>query len=375
MSSVSDTFSGYSSDDSIENIIIRATNLVVLDADFNSYGRNVLLLAPTWYVGRDVLFNLRGRDEEGYTTKAGQSGIHGISGQLGENGEHGGHFYGIGANIKKISEDVKVSIDVSGGNWGKGQDGGDGEDGEDGADAHLLENANDPSNLQRAEISMKEYAEDVIVDHDSNILECMWRTDVKIHKKWKVLGTPFTAVGVGVQWLNKKVAREGAASYMHQMQEKILYEEKGQVGEKGGNAGVGGIGGLGNLAGAVKLDVSSFNSDIQVINRDGEIGQSGKNGIPGQGGLSGKSYRKIYNVGIQRWEGGAFCGEEYQQIVYDVKGDTEFSKREGRPDVRRDAAQMKEKVRIRSERGQQQMENYDTVYKHIYTKAVQDVSE
>ncbi|CAG8751876.1 1777_t:CDS:1, partial [Racocetra fulgida] len=172
--------------------------------------------------------------------------MHGKDGLRGLPGYNGGHFYAEGRNFINLSS---LTIDISGGDGGKGQDGGDGTKGRDG------------------DFKVKEMAE------SRNKSALVLRTQVS--------GTVTENIEKGFKFL---------FTFNEKWEETYEAYDPGQ---EGGNGGRGGVGGNVGRHGTIYLN---FNNSLEIptiIKKNNRKGIDGKGGSPGYGGKNAK-YSGIY---------------------------------------------------------------------------------
>ncbi|KAF0427132.1 hypothetical protein F8M41_006104 [Gigaspora margarita] len=181
------------------------------------------------------------------------SNMHGTDGSPGNSGYNGGRFYAKGRKFIHLSF---LTIDISGGDGGKGQDGGNGADGLDGSD--------------RGKNFVKERNKSFLVSRK------------------KVSG-------------NLKKTVEKCLRYIFTFNEK--YEEIYEAydpGQEGGNGGRGGVGGDVGSYGSVRIEIgdkeepSTIEEKPTIIKENNKKGIDGKRGSPGRRGKNGPKYCGIY---------------------------------------------------------------------------------
>ncbi|CAG8470027.1 10073_t:CDS:1 [Dentiscutata heterogama] len=181
--------------------------------------------------------------------------MHGKDGLPGLPGGNGGHFYAKGRNFVNPSS---LTIDISGGDGGKGQDGGNGADGLCGFDSgkKMIEDREESALVSRKKISgaLKEIVEKGVID--------------TVEKGFKFFLT-----------FNEKY--------------KEIYEAY-NPGQEGGDAGRGGMGGNTGSHGTKHIEFDSLLEKPTIFEENHRKGIDGKNGSPGRGGKNGPKYRGIY---------------------------------------------------------------------------------
>lgn len=114
-------------------VYIFASRKIYIDQNIKAPGFDLFVFAPTWQVVSISVINLKGRDGESMPMPApSDMGRDGIDGSPGNPGEPGGNFYGVGDTFV---DGRYLSVDVSGGDGGPGQDGGVGGGGMNGRHA------------------------------------------------------------------------------------------------------------------------------------------------------------------------------------------------------------------------------------------------
>jgi len=232
---------------------VRAINstseVLFIDQNIEAPGVNVSFRAPHWKIIEERTIDLSGRAGADLPDRANQ----GQNGQLGNPGGNGGNFEAHG----EIDGVERLSVNTSGGHGGRGQHGGHGVNGINGYDVTIADEALVNNGDDRALISTRALADNV------------WRG-------------VFTA---------------------NTMFEKI-YQRDGIRGTVGGNAGRGGRGGLGGIPGTLVINgqiipqhgnAQANPYPLRMTSLRGNPGADGDNGIPGQGGRHGNSYRRIYS--------------------------------------------------------------------------------
>ncbi|CAG8769974.1 7319_t:CDS:1 [Cetraspora pellucida] len=182
--------------------------------------------------------------------------INGEDGLPGLPGYNGGNFYGKGNTFFNISS---LTIDVSGGDGGQGQDGGNGAKGFDGSDCGevFVKNKNVSALISRKKVNL--------FSDEGEALDKVIRYTEKIVKL--------------VLTVNNK--------------HEEIYEFF-DPGQKGGDGGRGGIGGIGGRPGFVVLNSSYKLLENPNILKESKQGLNGKGGRPGLGGKNGQKYRGVY---------------------------------------------------------------------------------
>jgi len=226
---------------------------LLVDEDLKLPDVSVAFVSPLWNVHGKRYIDLQGGDGSLIVPSYAQDGE---NGRPGEPGEPGGSFYGI---VDEIHNSTGLTINVSGGNGGKGQDGGKGIPGANGVDG-----------IENDVINRKQ---DAIVQNE----------EVKRSSLGKVVRFPLTGNDESRQTFRS-----------------------GKDGEKGGDAGAGGRRGYGANKGTYCFENANFDEtsykDLTIINRKGHEGQDGTPGIPGRGGRNGKVFKGIYvNNTINGW--------------------------------------------------------------------------
>jgi len=237
----------------ISAISVYSLSTLILEDDFYGTDVNLTLIAPEWYVPdfRHIeLTGEKGIDHQGSAGVVQASGASGLSGKPGNPGKGGGHLYMKGGNVFNLS---KLTINVSGGIGGRGQDGGAGADGRDGGSGGLrdVENKLEDKRIHRETI------------HPNGILGKGFR---------------FLFVACNTQF-------------------KDTYESY-EPGERGGDGGKGGKGGLGGEAGSVVAyalhqagaEIAGFKEKVAT---KGHSGLNAAAGEPGQGGKGGPVYEGV----------------------------------------------------------------------------------
>lgn len=106
-------------------IKVMAINKIFIDANINKPGTQLQIIAPTWEMVGEHLFEINGAHAETICTNPPPvaSGVAGNSGQPGNPGHQGGHLFGIGDTF--INGEI-LKVFSNGGNGGNGQNGGNG---------------------------------------------------------------------------------------------------------------------------------------------------------------------------------------------------------------------------------------------------------
>ncbi|CAG8761624.1 14681_t:CDS:1, partial [Dentiscutata erythropus] len=181
--------------------------------------------------------------------------MHGKDGLPGLPGGNGGHFYAKGRNFINLSS---LTIDISGGDGGKGQDGGNGADGLLGSDSgkKMVEDKEESALVSRKKVSgaLKEIVEKGVID--------------TAEKGFKFFFT-----------FNEKY--------------KEVYEAY-DPGQEGGDAGRGGVGGNAGSHGIEHIDLDGLQEKPTIFKENNRKGIDGKDGSPGRGGKNGPKYHGIY---------------------------------------------------------------------------------
>ncbi|KAM3146064.1 hypothetical protein pb186bvf_001721 [Paramecium bursaria] len=227
--------------------IIFICTLIVFNLDKDLILPGVSIYLNTYYFisepNKKLSINLKGKDGQGLP-KAGQSKTNpqdGEEGQIGNDGGNGGHLH---IEAQQFDIDVhKLTINVSGGNGGKGQEGGDGIKGKNGNDGEKI---NDLNRKKHKILEQRELQQSVLENYGTF-----------------------------------------SNTYLR------IYKSNGSPGLEGGNAGAGGLGGVGGKAGTIKIGQQLL---IKKIIQDGEFGPNGQDGIPGEGGQIGRSFLRKYNI-------------------------------------------------------------------------------
>ncbi len=203
-------------------------NSLIIDGDITAPGTSIALISPFWVVIGDKTISLKGRDG---SLSEPQASL-GKDGRPGKPGQCGGNFYGF---MNEFYNSKNLTIEISGGKGGNGQDGGNGREGTDGK------------------------IEDVLN---------------------RVKGTLYSTSSYEANL----EAEQQPSAY------RKVYRSGGQ-GEKGGNAGTGGIGGQPGLVFLYTLEGKKVTSNIKIR---AMLGASGRPGIPGKGGKHGKVFEGVY---------------------------------------------------------------------------------
>ncbi|XP_039296660.1 uncharacterized protein LOC111046353 isoform X3 [Nilaparvata lugens] len=122
-------------------VVLLATNRIYIDTSLGVDvlgGRNLVIIAPEWYVMGKFVISVDGPSQGAATHKApnGQVGVDGKPGQS------AGKFVGVGLHYYNSEQ---LTITANGGNGQNGQDGGDGQDGLDGYDNTGVRNSDKES--------------------------------------------------------------------------------------------------------------------------------------------------------------------------------------------------------------------------------------
>jgi hypothetical protein len=242
-------------DRNLSEINIHSQRYLFIDEDVIAPGINLTLISPQMSVIGTRKINLKGNPGPQHQPSKASDGVSGSEEQIngkdglpGFSGGNGGNFYAKGKNFFNMSS---LTIDVSGGDGGKGQDGGNGAKGMDGRD-HGRENV--MNRKESALISRENFTAESCLDY--------------IEKGIKFFFT-----------FNDKF-REIYESY--------------DPGQKGGNSGQGGVGGLGGKFGSVIIECQFQSSENPTIIKNCRRGEDGRGGRPGLGGKNGPKYRGIY---------------------------------------------------------------------------------
>jgi hypothetical protein len=223
----------------LKELIIYSLNSVFFDVDLKHsklQGSKIVIIAPNWRVDDFVVVDVSGKEAEAHKLKAanhrviyGQNSDHsgmgagaGEDGLAGNCGSNGGIFIGIAKNFYNME---KLTVNISGGKGGKGQDGGNGGIGSDSYNHGTKDKA-------------------------------------KLIKSEKISESPD---GLSSEYIEH-------------------YLSEGKSGGKGGDGGKGGKGGLGGKVGYCSPSIINLVKLIsKVTNGDdglaGHCGRGGKNGI------------------------------------------------------------------------------------------------
>jgi energy-coupling factor transporter ATP-binding protein EcfA2 len=238
---------------STKGIKLKSFSTVIFDADIIAKGANLAIIAPKWFVDKNVVIDLSGKDAPNHSSSkaidsygySGKDGVHGKDGLPGISGSKGGSFYGNGQEFTNLEQ---LTVNVSGGKGGNGQEGGNGSNGQDNS-----RHANE-SNYSSYE-----------VDDSSGRINNYW-------------------------YLRKKFDAEKRDCRFDYNQIKLY---KGFSGGKGGDAGKGGAEGVGGIAGTVKLFCGNQEKYIDLVSEEGQWGEAGNSGEAGKGGKDSNNL-KVY---------------------------------------------------------------------------------
>ncbi|CAG8677441.1 7178_t:CDS:1, partial [Gigaspora rosea] len=185
--------------------------------------------------------------------KEASSKMHGKDGSPGNSGYNGGKFYAKGRNFINISS---LTIDISGGDGGKGQDGGNGADGLDGSDCGIK----------------------IVEERKKSVL----------FSRKKVSGDLKETIEKGIKFF---------LTFNEKYKETYVAYDPGQ---EGGNGGRGGVGGDVGNSGSVWIEIDDkekptiIKEKPTVIRENNKKGINGERGSPGNGGKNGPKYCGIY---------------------------------------------------------------------------------
>ncbi|GBC08661.1 hypothetical protein RclHR1_00830012 [Rhizophagus clarus] len=242
-------------DQNLSEINIYSLKYLFIDEDVIAPGINLTLISPRMSVIGKRIINLKGNPGPQHQPSKASDGVSGSEDQIngkdglpGLPGGNGGNFYAKG---KKFFNMSSLTIDVSGGDGGKGQDGGNGAKGMDGRD-HGRENV-----MNRKESAL-------------------------------ILRENFTAES-RLNYIEKGI--KFFLTFNDKFRE--IYESY-DPGQKGGNGGQGGVGGLGGKSGSVIIECQFQSSENPTIIKSCGRGEDGRGGRPGLGGKNGPKYRGIY---------------------------------------------------------------------------------
>ncbi len=278
---ITDNLSIVASKGLVKSVKVFAVNTIFLDQNLTYPGLNMSIVSPNWKITikggeEERVIDLSGEDGENIVPAkasnganvigqnpdgSGIDGNHGLDGLPGNPGKPGGNFFGVCKKFYHI-KDCKFTINVSGGDGGKGQDGGDGSNGTDGRNCPL------------AEISISnEPKSDIVPIYIKEIK----RADLDAASQ--------------ILHITKCVATYNS-KYIE------AYLVRGGKGGIGGNGGKGGKGGVPGLPGNSTILPDFPEQGLVVIQSVGDDGIPGDGGSFGTAGISGTGYY------------GEYCSEE-----------------------------------------------------------------